>query len=107
MKSLSNLKFRLQLFLGFGVDIFGLDVAGGESIPCPHDPPIAFFPYGHVARRFYCGLSSMSTCLSSFIRCFSPDLAQGAEAQTLARRDIRTRFPNPYYWAVFILHGDG
>lgn len=45
-----------------------------------------------------------------FMKAFYGRLAVGtgrAEALTLARRDIRTRFPNPYYWAVFILHGDG
>lgn len=45
-----------------------------------------------------------------FMKAFYGRLAAGtgrADALTLARRDIRARYPNPYYWAVFILHGDG
>lgn len=30
-----------------------------------------------------------------------------AEALRLARKDIKEKYPNPYYWAVFILHGEG
>ena len=46
----------------------------------------------------------------AFMKAFYGRLAAGqgrAEALTLARRDIRARYPNPYYWSVFILHGDG
>mgnify|MGYP001611893589 FL=1 len=30
-----------------------------------------------------------------------------AEALRLARNEIKARYPNPFYWAVFILHGEG
>ena len=30
-----------------------------------------------------------------------------AEALRLARQDIKKKYPNPFYWAVFILHGEG
>jgi CHAT domain-containing protein len=29
------------------------------------------------------------------------------EAMRLARNEIKTKYPNPFYWAVFILHGEG
>ena len=29
------------------------------------------------------------------------------EALRLARQRIKAKYPNPYYWAVFILHGEG
>jgi CHAT domain-containing protein len=30
-----------------------------------------------------------------------------AEALRLARKDIKAKYPNPFFWAVFILHGEG
>ncbi|MBA4349027.1 MAG: hypothetical protein C0415_03440 [Thermodesulfovibrio sp.] len=30
-----------------------------------------------------------------------------AEALKLARNEIKAKYPNPFYWAVFILHGEG
>ena len=30
-----------------------------------------------------------------------------AEALRLARKEIKAKYPNPFYWAVFILHGEG
>ncbi|MFH1985493.1 MAG: CHAT domain-containing protein [Pseudomonadota bacterium] len=30
-----------------------------------------------------------------------------SEALVQARRDMKAKYPNPFYWAVFILHGDG
>jgi CHAT domain-containing protein len=30
-----------------------------------------------------------------------------AEALRLARMEIKAKYPNPFFWAVFILHGDG
>ena len=30
-----------------------------------------------------------------------------SEAMHLSRQAIKARYPNPYYWAVFILHGAG
>lgn len=29
------------------------------------------------------------------------------EALNLARKDMKAKYPNPFYWAVFILHGEG
>jgi CHAT domain-containing protein len=29
------------------------------------------------------------------------------EALHLARRAVKAKYPQPFYWAVFILHGDG
>jgi len=39
----------------------------------------------------------LSACLTG--RC-------KAEALRLARREIKTKYPNPFYCAVFILHGE-
>src|SRR3989338_5031422 len=30
-----------------------------------------------------------------------------SEAMRLARNEIKVKYPNPFYWAVFILHGEG
>jgi CHAT domain-containing protein len=30
-----------------------------------------------------------------------------AEALRLARKEIKAKYPNPFFWAVFILHGEG
>lgn len=30
-----------------------------------------------------------------------------SDALRLAKKEIRTRYPNPFYWAAFILHGEG
>lgn len=30
-----------------------------------------------------------------------------AEALRLARNVMKAKYPNPFYWAVFILHGEG
>jgi CHAT domain-containing protein len=30
-----------------------------------------------------------------------------AEALRLSRGEIKVKYPNPFYWAVFILHGEG
>jgi len=30
-----------------------------------------------------------------------------AEALRLARNEIKAKYPDPFYWAVFILHGEG
>jgi CHAT domain-containing protein len=32
---------------------------------------------------------------------------QRGEALRLARNEIKAKYPNPFFWAVFILHGDG
>jgi CHAT domain-containing protein len=29
-----------------------------------------------------------------------------AEALALARKDIKARYPHPFFWAVFVLHGE-
>jgi CHAT domain-containing protein len=29
------------------------------------------------------------------------------ETMRLARNEIKAKYPNPFYWAVFILHGEG
>ncbi|HPP06292.1 MAG TPA: CHAT domain-containing protein [Syntrophorhabdaceae bacterium] len=30
-----------------------------------------------------------------------------AEAMKLTRGEMKAKYPNPFYWAVFILHGEG
>jgi len=30
-----------------------------------------------------------------------------AEALRLARQQLKSKYPNPYFWAAFILHGEG
>jgi CHAT domain-containing protein len=30
-----------------------------------------------------------------------------AEALSLARKEIKALYPNPFFWAAFILHGEG
>jgi CHAT domain-containing protein len=30
-----------------------------------------------------------------------------SEALSLARKEIKARYPNPFFWAPFILHGEG
>jgi len=30
-----------------------------------------------------------------------------AEALALARQEMRRRYPNPFFWGVFVLHGEG
>ena len=29
------------------------------------------------------------------------------EAMRLAKNEIKAKYPNPFYWSVFILHGEG
>ena len=29
-----------------------------------------------------------------------------SESLGLARKEIKSKYPNPFYWAVFILHGE-
>jgi tetratricopeptide (TPR) repeat protein len=45
-----------------------------------------------------------------FMTLFYSHLKEGrtrSEALTLARRAIKARYPSPFFWAVFILHGEG
>lgn len=45
-----------------------------------------------------------------FMKLFYGHLKAGkkrGEALRLARNEIKARYPNPFFWAVFILHGDG
>ncbi len=45
-----------------------------------------------------------------YMEIFYRHLKEGksrAEALTLARNTIKSRYPNPFYWAPFILHGEG
>jgi CHAT domain-containing protein len=30
-----------------------------------------------------------------------------SEALKFARNEIKAKYPNPFFWAVFILHGEG
>ena len=30
-----------------------------------------------------------------------------AEAAQAARREIKARFPHPFFWSVFVLYGEG
>jgi CHAT domain-containing protein len=30
-----------------------------------------------------------------------------AEALKFARKEIKAKYPNPFYWSVFVLYGDG
>jgi CHAT domain-containing protein len=43
-------------------------------------------------RRFY-----------GYLRVGKPN----AEALALARKEIKALYPNPFFWAAFILHGEG
>ena len=45
-----------------------------------------------------------------YMESFYRHIKQGktkSEALTLARKEIKSKYPNPFYWAVFILHGEG
>jgi CHAT domain-containing protein/Tfp pilus assembly protein PilF len=45
-----------------------------------------------------------------FMKAFYGHLKSGkgrAEALQLARKEIKAKYPNPFYWAVFILYGEG
>ena len=45
-----------------------------------------------------------------FMTLFYGHLKEGKprkEALTLARRAIKAKYPQPFFWAVFILHGEG
>ena len=45
-----------------------------------------------------------------FMVAFYTHLKQGKsrrEALQRARREIKAKYPNPFFWAVFILHGEG
>ena len=45
-----------------------------------------------------------------FMKAFYGHLKEGrskAESLRLARNAMKAKYPNPFYWAVFILHGDG
>ncbi|GER92396.1 hypothetical protein A45J_0111 [hot springs metagenome] len=45
-----------------------------------------------------------------YMKTFYRHLKSGksrAEAMKLTRAEIKTKYPNPFYWAVFILHGEG
>jgi tetratricopeptide (TPR) repeat protein len=51
-----------------------------------------------------------SEAAEDFMRRFYGHLQAGkpkAEALALARREIRALYPNPFFWAAFILHGEG
>lgn len=37
----------------------------------------------------------------------SPEGGYEAKALRLARNAIKAKYPNPFYWAAFILHGEG
>ena len=44
-----------------------------------------------------------------YMRAFYGYLKEGrdkGEALRLARREMKERYPNPFYWAPFILHGE-
>lgn len=45
-----------------------------------------------------------------YMRSFYGHLKAGknrAEALRLSRNELKAKYPNPFYWAVFILHGEG
>lgn len=45
-----------------------------------------------------------------YMKAFYTNLKEGksrAEALKLARNGMKAKYPNPFYWAVFILHGEG
>ena len=45
-----------------------------------------------------------------YMKAFYGHLKAGksrAEALRLSRKEIKAKYPNPFYWAVFILHGEG
>ena len=51
-----------------------------------------------------------SEAAEDFMRRFYGHLKAGkpkAEALSLARKEIKALYPNPFFWAAFILHGEG
>lgn len=51
-----------------------------------------------------------SEATEDFMRRFYQHLQAGkakAEALSLARKEIKVLYPNPFFWAAFILHGEG
>jgi CHAT domain-containing protein len=51
-----------------------------------------------------------SEAAEDFMRRFYGHLRIGkpnAEALALARKEIKALYPNPFFWAAFILHGEG
>mgnify|MGYP001609960162 FL=1 len=45
-----------------------------------------------------------------YMESFYRHIKQGktkSEALTLARKEIKSKYPNPFFWAPFILHGEG
>ena len=51
-----------------------------------------------------------SEAAEDFMRRFYGHLQAGkpkAEALALARKEIKALYPNPFFWAAFILHGEG
>ena len=51
-----------------------------------------------------------SEAAEDFMRRFYGHLQAGkpkAEALSLARKEIKALYPNPFFWAAFILHGEG
>ncbi|MDO8724139.1 MAG: CHAT domain-containing protein [Syntrophales bacterium] len=43
--------------------------------------------------------------MGDFYRCIGEGKT-GMEALILARREVKSKYPNPFYWASFILHGE-
>jgi CHAT domain-containing protein len=51
-----------------------------------------------------------SEAAEDFMKRFYGHLHVGkpkAEALSLARKEMRGLYPNPFFWAAFILHGEG
>ena len=45
-----------------------------------------------------------------FMEIFYRNIKDGknrADALKLARKEIKSRYPHPFYWAVFVLYGEG
>lgn len=51
-----------------------------------------------------------SNAAVEFMRSFYANIKAGkseAEALTSARREIKAKYPNPFFWSVFVLYGEG
>ena len=73
----------------------------------------------NFARAFqYAGAQSVVVSLwevssneaVDYMKTFYGHLKAGkgrVEALGLARKEMKAKYPNPFFWAVFILHGEG
>ena len=92
-------EITISISLGARIHVMGPDFRGSVTFEVG--------PIELTEESVRSWIGAGAACLGMGAKLISKDLLARRDWPELARRAIKAKYPQPFFWAVFILHGEG